>query len=266
MSTFQDSFISFLSQVTSLGSDKYVREFVRTPLNLETGRTELQNDKEKEAFRLLKESGEAVEAMIDRYPILKEVGERIYISVKDLDDLHLMAVMENGKVQVSVGWDTEKRPTLLVPLFFLNLQNLHEIVSNKELDGKEIYRIARVLFVPFTRALYDADYMYTHGDKRYLKLYNLYHVEMLGMEGVVVDGFPGNARVTVANVDGQWLVFEGYQGIPKMKVTCTLKQALEYYVILMIRMKKAHDLSSLKDVFDRYMKLREETVVDLLGG
>lgn len=264
MNSFQDSFISFLSQVTSLGSDKYVKEFARVPLSLEQGRTELQTDKEKGAFRLLKESGEAVETMTARYPVLKEVNERIYISVKDLNDLHLSAVMDNGKVEVSVGWDTTKRPTLLVPLFSLNLQHLHAIVSNKELDTKEIYRIARVLFVPFTRALYDADYMYTPGDKRYLKLYNLYHVEMLGMEGVSVDGFPGNAQATIANVEGQWLVFEGYQGIPKMKVTCTLDQALEYYVILMIRMKKAQDLSSLKEVFDRYMKLREETVVDLL--
>ena len=184
--------------------------------------------------------------------------------MRDLDDLHLSAVVENGKVQISVGWDETKRPTLLVPLFFINLQHLHGILANGEVTKEELYRIARVLFVPFTKALYDADYLYTSGDKRYLKLYNLYHVELLGMDGVTVNGFPGNAQVTVANVDGQWLVFEGFQGIPKMKVSCTLDQALDYYYILMVQMKKAHDLSSLKESFDRYMALREVTTVDLL--
>src|SRR3989338_2998636 len=118
MPNFQDSFISLLSQVSSLGSDKYVKEFVRVPLKLEAGRTNLQSDKEHEALKLFEECGRMVEGMVARYPVLKELSERIYISVRDLNDLHLSAIVENGKVQISAGLDETKRPTLLVPLFF----------------------------------------------------------------------------------------------------------------------------------------------------
>ena len=171
--------------------------------------------------------------------------------------------MRGGSVSISLGWDVAIRPTLRVPLFVLNLKHLLQIVSNKELVEEEIYRIARVLFIPFTKALYDVDFFYTPGDKRYLKLYNIYHVELTGMEHVAVSGFPGNAKATVVNIDGEWLVFEGFQGTPKMKVTCSLKQALEYYNILMIEMKRAKTAAEKKTTFEKYMELRRQTVTDL---
>lgn len=266
MVNIQDSLISFLSHVTNLGSDKYVKEFVRAPLLITEGRKTLQTSEEKEAFSQLENIGKLIEAMMDKYPVLKKLDERIYISIIDLNDLHFTAIIKNEQVNISLGWDINTRPTLQVPLYRINLQHLFQAVSDKELTEEEMYRIARVLFVPFTRALYHVDYFYTKGDKRYLKLYNLYHVELVGMEHINVDGFPGNAKATVANVNGQWLIFEGFQGIPKMKVNCTLKQSLDYYQILMIEMKKVSSIDELKKIFDKYMKLREETVVDLTEG
>jgi len=254
-----------LSKITNLGSDRYVKSFVRVQLNLNPGRTVLTTEKEKEAFKLLQECGRLVEAAVDHYPVLKELDERIYISVRDLNDLHFTATVKDGGVKVNIGWDVSKRPTLIVPLFQFSLLHLKQILTDTKVDKKELYRIARVLFVPFMRGLYDADYLYTSGDKRYLKLDNIFHVEMLGIEGVVVDGFPGNAQATVANVNGEWIVFEGFQGTPRMKVTCKLDEALEYYYVLMVQMKKAKDMQSLKQAFGRYMALRQKTIVDFYG-
>ncbi|OGY90138.1 MAG: hypothetical protein A2677_00425 [Candidatus Komeilibacteria bacterium RIFCSPHIGHO2_01_FULL_52_14] len=263
MAKMQNSFISALSKITSLGSDRYVKEFKRAPLAFDRGRTILQTDKEKAAYKVFQECADLIGKAADRYPVLKELEEILFISIRDLDDLRFTAIVKGGHVETSVGWDTSKRPTLVIPFFTINLEHLKQILSDKSIDKKELYRIARVLFISFMKGLYDAEYLYTPGDKRYLKLDKLFHVEMTEMPGVKVDGFPGSAKATIANVEGEWLVFEGYQGTPRVKVTCDLDQALQYYYILMVQMKRAKNMSELKEAFEKYMKLREETVKDL---
>jgi hypothetical protein len=259
----QDLMISFLSGVTNFGSSRYVKSFSRKPLDLEMGRTELASAEEKEANDLVMECAKLVSVAADIYPVLKELEETIFLGVEDLNDLRFTVTLRKGNVDVRTGWDITKRPTLIVPLFKKNLLNLKQILSDKKVNKTEIYRIARVLFVSFMKGLYDADFLFTSGDKRYLKLDNNIHVELVEMPGVVVDGFPGAAKATVLNVNGEWLVFEGFQGTPKMKVTCNLDQALQYYYILMIEMKKAKNAAQLAKAFDKYMKLRKDTCQDV---
>lgn len=263
MSDIQNTFISVLSKITSLGSDRYVKEFKRVPINLDTGRVTLQAEEEKAAYKLFQECAGLIDTASNIYPVLKELEEVLFVSINDLNDLRLTAVIKDGHVETSIGWDVSKRPTLIVPMFTVNLEHLKQILSDTDVDKKELYRIARVLFISFMKGLYDAEYLYAPGDKRYLKLDKLFHVEMSEMPGVSVDGFPGSAKATVANVEGEWLVFEGHQGTPRIKVTCNLDQALQYYYILMVKMRRAKSMGELKEAFGQYMKLREQTTQDL---
>jgi hypothetical protein len=267
MNNIENTFISLLSKITHLGDDRYVKEFVRVPLDFEQGRTDLTTDQEREAFKVFQECASLfTQAAAGRYPVLKELDEVVFVNVLDLNNLHLQAIIHDGQAITSVGWDTSKRPTLIVPLYSANLRHLRDILSDQEVNKEELYRIARVLFVSFMRGLYDADYAYTPGDKRYLKLDNILHVEMLPMNGIQVEGFPGNARATVVNVNRQWLVFEGWQGTPRTLVTCDLDQALQYYYLCNVQMRKAKDIQSVKHAFDSYMELRAQTCKDVYRG
>jgi len=262
--SFENSFISFLSQVTHLGSDRYVQEFSRAPVYYESGRTNIGNDKEREILNSLKQSAEHFQNLTEKHPVLNRVQETIFLSVRDLNDFRVtIDIEQEAEVSFSVGWDTQKRPTLVVDLFVANVRNLESILANEAVDKEEMYRIARVLFVPFLRGLYDAEYLYEPGDKRYLKLDDIFHVELVDENSTEVSGFAGTAKATVTNVNGEWIITEGFHGTPKAKVACNLEQGLEFYYIVRILMRDANSLSETKEAFNRYMQLREETTEDL---
>lgn len=260
----KDSFISFLSQITHLGDDRYVSEFNRSPVYYEEGRTEVQNDEEQDILDSLKRSGKHFVALTEKHDVLNRVEETVFISVRDCNDFRVTVyIKQGGEVDFRVGWDTTVRPTLQVDLLKQNVENLEDISKNDSLDTKEMYRIARVLFVPFLRGLYDAEYLYDPGDKRYLKLDNIFHVELIDDEEVEVTGFHGTAKATVINVNGEWIVTEGFHGTPRAKVECDLQQGLEFYYIIRIMMRDAESLSEAETAFNRYMELRAETTEDL---
>jgi hypothetical protein len=260
----KNSFISFLSQVTHLGDDRYVSEFNRPPVYYEEGRSEVQNDEEQDILDSLKQSGQHFIALTEKHDVLNRVEETIFVSIRDCNDFRVtIYIKQGGEVNFRVGWDTSVRPTLQVDLLKQNVKNLEAISKNDSLDTKEMYRIARVLFVPFLRGLYDAEYLYEPGDKRYLKLDNIFHVELVDEQGVDVMGFHGTAKATVTNVNGEWIVTEGFHGTPRAKVECDLQQGLEFYYIIRIMMRDAESLSEAETAFNRYMELRAETTEDL---
>ena len=260
----KDFIISFLSGLTNFGNNRYVKKFSRAPLFMEESQNKLETEAEKSAYLLVEECASLFTTISEKkYPILKKLDEIIVLIFKDLDGLQISAKVKNGLIKVSVGRDEKIRPTLIIPLFQANILNLKKMMSDQEVDKTELYRIARVLFPAFIRGLYDAEYLYTPGDKRYLKLDNIFHVELLNPEKIIVDGFPDNAKVTVTNVNGNWLVFNGFQGQPRMRVSCDLEQSLEYYRILMIEFKKAKSAADLEKVFKDYMNLRQKTTTDL---
>lgn len=260
----KNALISALSVLGSKGSGRYVRSFSRAPLDLSGGHDKPRNEHEEVVLAQFQECGQLFADAVAHYPALKGLEETIFVKVVDLDDLRMSATLKDGQATISQGWDNGKRPTLIVPLYAVNIAHFREILASPTISHEQLYRIARVLFSAFIKGLYDAAYLYEPGDKRYLKLDNIFHVEMSEMPNVTVDGFPGSARVTVVNVNGEWLVFDGFQGTPRVRVTCTLDQALEYYQILMIEMKRAKNVGELQKAYERYMTLRDKTVTELI--
>ena len=187
--------------------------------------------------------------------------------VKDLNGLKFTIDLNNGNINIGIGWHANKKHTLVLPLYKHNIEHLKEITQKGDLTFPDIYRFIRVLFIPFLKSLYQADYSNLPKDKSYMQLDNFIHVEVVPDQNIEVEGFPGPARATVVNVDGQWLVFEGFQGDPDIKYSMNIKQALEFAYLVKVKIlqhapdtdiihlmpviKKYNDLKKVVQVYER---------------
>lgn len=256
-----NTLVSVFAKLFSAVNRRYVNTFVPVKNELTQGRTTIKTQKEKSAFENLLAAGKNIEKMVDKYPVIKELHETLFIRVLDLDDFKITGILEDGKTSATVGWDLSKKPSFILPLYSINLQNVREITQDLELDLQDIYRITRVLFIPFLNGLYQGDYSHTPKDKSYLNLDNFIQVEVKNDQGIEVEGFPGPARATVLNVDGQWLIFEGFYGDPDLRYSMDIKQALEFAYLVRVKLIQADPNSSwsdLKPTVDRYNQLKKE--------
>lgn len=256
--------LSIFAKIFSLANTRYVNKFIPVREKYSTGRTEIKNPQEQEALGNLEAGIANFKKVLDEYPVLKELREILYLVVKDLDDLKFTVDIKDGDAGVTVGWDLDKTPSFVLPLYAKNLENVKEVTADGVIDLNDAYRLIRVLFIPFLRGLYQGDYPHLPTDRSYLKLDNFIHVEVFNESGIEVDGFPGPARATVVNVDGQWLIFEGFQGNPDVRYSMNVNQALEFAYLIRIKLIQAPPTSSwvsLKPIIARYNELKEEVTV-----
>ena len=253
--------VSLFAKLFSVVNRRYVNTFVPVKKDLTSGRTKAETEEEKRAFENLVTAGKNIEKMVEKHPVIKELKEVLFIRVLDLNDFKITGILENGKTSATVGWDLSKKPSFILPLYSINLQNVKEITQDLELDLNDVYRITRVLFIPFLNGLYQGDYSHTPKDKSYLQLDNFIQVEVKNDQGVEVEGFPGPAKATVLNVDGQWLIFEGFHGDPDIRYSMDINQALEFAYLVRVKLIQADPNSSwsdLKPTVDRYNELKKE--------
>ena len=253
--------LSAFTKLFSITNKRYVNTFIPVKKKLDKGRSKIQSKAEQAAYDNLVATGENIEKMVAKYPVIKELNEVLFIEVLDLNNFKLTGVLKNGRGKVTVGWDLNKKPSFVLPVYSKNLQNIKEITQDLDLDLKDIYRITRVLFIPFLKGLYQGDYRHLPKNKSYLHLDNFLHVEVKSYKNTEVEGFPGIAQATILNVDGQWLIFEGLHGDPDIKYTMDIKQALEFAYLVRVKLIQADpnsNWSNLKLTVDRYNKLKRE--------
>lgn len=255
---------NLLAKIYSSTTSRYVNTFVPINRDLESGKKDLNED-EQHVYEMLKDAVSNLEKIIENHPVVKEVNEILYMRVLDKENLVFTVIVKDGKGEVILGYDGDVEPSYIIPLYSYNIEHLKQISSDGELDLSDIYRMARVLFIPFLQGLYNGDYSQLPRDKAYMQLDNFIHVEVKGPEDVEVEGFEGPARATVVNVDGQWLMFEGFQGDPDIKYEMDMQQALKFAYLISVKIiggaKEGKSLSQLKKHIDEYNELKEEVQV-----
>lgn len=256
--------LKLISKASSLTNSRYVNRFVLNKTDYEQGRTKLLTKEEEETFADLNACADNIMKMKDKYPVIGELKETIFLIVKDLNDLKFTADLNNGQIKIDIGWHVYKKHTMMIPLYKKNIEHLKKMTADGYLDMDEIYRVVRVLFIPFLKGLYQADYSNLPKDKSYMQLDNFIHVEVMPDHDIKVEGFPGPARATVVNVDGQWLVFEGFQGDPDIKYSMNIKQALEFAYQLKVKIlqhAQNTDIIHLMPVIKQYNELKKQVTV-----
>lgn len=258
--SFNNLILTLYSKLFSIKNTRYVSRFALVKEEFDPGRSKLQSKEEEKILNSLEQSRENLIKILHKYPVIKELKETIFMVVKDSNDLKFTIDINNGDITINVGWHIHKKHTLILPLYKQNIENLKEVTSKGDLFLDDIYRFVRVLFIPFLKGLYQADYSNLPKDKSYMQLDNFLHVEVIPEHNIEVEKFPGPARATVVNVDGQWLVFEGFQGDPDIKYSMNIKQALEFAYLLKVKIlqhAKDTDIIHLMPVINKYNDLKK---------
>lgn len=238
--------------------ENYVKEFLYVPATYNRGRTEATTEDEKKLVDSLEHSKELVKSL----NVLQYIEyEHIFILIRDLNDFKFTVHIENKSIYFEVGWDIAREPTLVVPLRQENVYHLEEILGTG-LTEEGMYRIAYFLYIPALKSFYNSPLIKeAPRDKRFLRLYNFIQAEIINEHHVKHTDEELQARATIVNVDGQWLVFPGWQGDPDIRYSATLKQTMEYYQCIRYEFPKAKNwsLKEKKKLLDRYFELRDST-------
>jgi hypothetical protein len=252
---------SLISSTYSKFNKRYVNTFVPVKRDLESLDVPL-SEKVTELFELLKSTATNLENMVGKYPVLKELDETLYLKILDEEKAVYTVLIQGGQIKVKPGFDGNVKPSYVIPMYSFNVAHLKQITDDGDLSLSDVYRITRVLFIPFLQGLYNGDYSALPEDKAYLQLDNFIQVEVVGTEGVVVEGFEGPARATVVNVDGQWLMFEGFQGDPDIRYEMNMEQALRFAYLISVKIiggaKKGLSLTQLAGSVKEYNDLKAE--------
>jgi hypothetical protein len=252
-----------LTSAYSKVNSRYVNSFVPVKKELKSGKTNLSPE-DNEYVELYKKVAENFNNLVSKYPVIKEINEVLHIEVLDLENLVLTYVIKDGVSSVTPGYTGDVPATYHIPLYTQNIKHLQSITADGDLSLDDIYRITRVLFIPFLQGLYNGDFSALPKDKAYLQLDNFIQVEVKGPEGVKVEGFEGNAKATVINVDGQWLMFEGFQGDPDVRYEMDIAQALKFAYLISVKIiggaKKGLPFTQLSKHIQEYNDLKKEVL------
>jgi hypothetical protein len=238
--------------------EHYVKEFVYIPATYTPGRTTAETEEEKRLVASLERS----KKLAEKLHVLQYLEyEHIFVLIRDLNDFKFTVHIEKGTIGFEIGWDVSKEPTLVVPLRQENIHHFEDILK-EGLTEPGRYRIAYFLYIPALKSFYNSPLIKeAPKDKRFLRLHNFIQAEIVNEHLVKHNGEELRARATIVNVDGQWLVFPGWQGDPDIRYSATLKQTMEYYKCIRYEFPKAKNLSlrEKKKLLDRYFELRDST-------
>ena len=203
--------------------------------------------------------------MAQKFPWFGKLHELLLIRVVDASNAAFSVQIQDGQVNITPGWSAAPGiPTLVLhDVRVGHLQRLEQMLADGTLSESEMFEIGSVFLVPGLQALYNSDVLFFPGDKRYLKLDNHIQVELLNKYGARdLSGNVIEAKATVANVDGYWMVYPNWQGTPDVRYSVDVNQMIEYYYLINYKFRdvKSSDLLGRKDLFDEYMKLREVTL------
>lgn len=252
---------SLISSIYSKFNKRYVNTFVPVKRDLEHLDTQLSQNG-MELLGLLKSTAANLENMVGKYPVLKELDEVLYLKMLDVENAIFTVLVKEGKIEIKPGFDGKIKPSYVIPMYSFNVQHLKQITDDGDLSLSDVYRITRVLFIPFLQGLYNGDYSSLPENKAYLQLDNFIQVEVAGPEGLVVEGFEGPARATIVNVDGQWLMFEGFQGDPDIRYEMNIEQAVKFAYLISVKIiggaKRGLSLPQLAGSVKEYNDLKAE--------
>jgi hypothetical protein len=259
----QDQHDTELSYKTGKSGPRYLKNFSKTPYHFPDDKSASLPDTDslsKGIQSLFKESA----MHLQKFEWAQRIEtEHLFMYITDMGNMRFTLHIENGKVDISAGFDTSQAPTLVIPMSSMNVANLNQILSDGVLTYEEQYRIYYIITVPALHAIYKNDVLYRPGDKSMFRFDDFVHIEIPPAEEVLYHGKPVNIEATVVNVDGQWLVFRGLQGEADFKLKLTLDQATELYKLGFYEVRKLRspkESVALSQKFLRYLNEVTESV------
>ncbi|MCH8907284.1 MAG: hypothetical protein IH840_09365 [Candidatus Heimdallarchaeota archaeon] len=171
--------------------------------------------------------------------------EYLLLCVAELGNKRFSIFLDRGKVEFFEGEHEKKSPTIILPVSIKNLQFFLEYIEDREVDRQELFMMMRFFAIPVLKGLYDQRVLYLPGNKHKYKFDDFIQIEILPDEPIVGNGQVFDIKITVVNVDGQWLIFKGFEGDPDWRLTINMNTALEMWWLGTQKAKK-HSKNPLK--------------------
>jgi len=170
----------------------------------------------------------------------KQFFTTAYLIIDDADSLCFTYSSKDDKPQVRRGLDTASKPELIVHLNRQNCMNLPVIFDDGEVSDEESYRIFRVTLLGSIRSELQMEAIYDPLVARILALPKFIQLTLRNEHGYLYQGTTQELTLSVVNVNGQWLAFEGAMGNPDQKMAFTHNQAADFRK-LMFKMAVDHN-------------------------
>lgn len=244
---------------------RYIRSFAKTPLVYPEDNSNNVKDvdvKNKNIEHSLSQSC----IYVSKMSILESIeNERIMVYVTDIGNARFLLQLDKGVCAIGVGYDTNFEPTMVVPLTTFGINNLEKIlkdsVKDKKLSYESQYLIYNAIAAPALQSLYNSSLFFVPGDKTMFKFDDLVHIVIPPEKPVYYQGVPLSIQLTAANVDGQWMVFEGLKGDPDFKISLTLDQATWLYKKGVYDLRNINSLKDATNLSQEFLDFLNKTTV-----
>jgi hypothetical protein len=152
---------------------------------------------------------------------------RAYLVIDDADSLGF-TFDADAKPGLKLGFDQAVKPQLIVHMNRQNCLNLPGIFADNQVSDEEAYRIFRVTLLGSIRSELQMNAIYDPLVARMLALPNFIQLTLKNENHYQYQGTTKEYTISVVNINGQWIAFDGAIGNPDVRMAFTHKQAAEF--------------------------------------
>lgn len=242
---------------------RFLHDFIRPDPVSGLGKLADYTGDDREVTAAIRRAGERARAI----GAIARLEEDIFLVLSDKDFIGYTVSIHGGEIDVREGLRAGVKPTLVVTLSRKDALALPEWLAGRSPDAQgrmvagitadNLFQLVKLFLVPGIRAVYSIDALYETLDRENLGLDDLVQIEVLPPAG----NESPPARVTVVNVDGQWLFLDGWHGDPDVRIRLTVPQALEIYQAAVYNFKKARTATDKALASRKFEELQRSAVI-----
>lgn len=171
----------------------------------------------------------------------KKIHENIFIIITDIGNYPITAQVLDWVVTFSKWTAGAGAPTAIFKIPWVALDGLEQYFSDGTIDNEEQLKIADVVMWPMIERLYRLSRFYKVSHMAGFGFDDFIQVEIKWGDTVTRAGSPIELKYTIVNVDGQWIVTQGFVWDPDIRFSITLDEALSLYQSIVIDLENSQD-------------------------
>lgn len=216
---------------------RFVKTFRYTPITkVETiSSAEIELEKE-EYFEKLSSLVPKIDKIIN--PL--KLNEVIYIFVEDLANAWYTAKVVNWEIYLLNEIDNSSTPTMTFKINKEDIDWIEYFLQDDVLDEEESLKIADVLMVWIVENLYRQEKFYKASDMSMFKFDDFMQFEIKNDKEILRAWKLLDLKVSILNVDWQWIVKKWFYWDPDIRFSITMKEALDFYKIVSTELKNSN--------------------------
>ena len=165
--------------------------------------------------------------------------ETIAISLEDLGNFPIFLKVSGGKITLIDASKMDFSPSIVFRIQKADIDGLVFFLQDGKIDSEEQLKIADVILPAMTERIYRTKKLYKNGNLSAFWFDDLMQIEIKHPNNINRLGTPLSLRVTIVNVDGQWIVTPWFVGDPDVRFSLNLDDAIKMYRLITVDLENA---------------------------